>query len=365
MFKQSVGANKGLLVSRYNNLTQIRTATKKVSGSKTNKNDSAGRRLGPKVHENHFVKPGQIIMRQRGTKIHPGENVKIGIDHTIYAVEPGYVCFYYDPFHPLRKYVGVSLKKELKLPTPHFSPRVRRFGYDQITNPVRAQEEEDWKSLKEIQAQGSILAQVREVEAEKEKFLKTFTGYTMQNAIEIDDIAVVSQRYYEISQYTKNGQSLEEAKAQATFNHLFNLKLASRGETAEQLNERKKNVTELFNALDTKLEVDGKGNVFAFVEDKPAKQASSLEALEKYHNRVLSTEEKKTVLDLIEEKGIFTLSEQESLKTKYLPSFISLDVPGSVVEVDVNNVPKGVVVQRVYDEVARATKVIGRPEGVV
>ena len=45
-------------------------------------------------------------MRQRGTKIHPGDNVKIGV-----AVEPGYVRYYFDPFHPLRKYVGVSLKK--------------------------------------------------------------------------------------------------------------------------------------------------------------------------------------------------------------------------------------------------------------
>ena len=100
------------ITSSIKSIIQIRTATKRVSGSKTSNKDSAGRRLGPKVHEGHPVKPGQIIMRQRGTKIHPGENVRIGVDHTIYAVEPGFVRFYFDPFHPLRKYVGVALKKD-------------------------------------------------------------------------------------------------------------------------------------------------------------------------------------------------------------------------------------------------------------
>ena len=54
-------------------------------------------------------------MRQRGTKIHPGDNVKIGVDHTIFAVEPGYVRYYFDPFHPLRKICWCFFKEKFKI----------------------------------------------------------------------------------------------------------------------------------------------------------------------------------------------------------------------------------------------------------
>ena len=68
-------------------------ATKKAGGSSRNGRDSAGRRLGVKKYGGEKVVPGNIIVRQRGTKIHPGENVGIGKDHTIFSVVTGKVKF--------------------------------------------------------------------------------------------------------------------------------------------------------------------------------------------------------------------------------------------------------------------------------
>lgn len=68
-------------------------ATKKAGGSSRNGRDSAGRRLGLKKSDGQYVIPGNIIVRQRGTKIHPGRNVGLGKDHTIFALIEGIVKF--------------------------------------------------------------------------------------------------------------------------------------------------------------------------------------------------------------------------------------------------------------------------------
>jgi len=68
-------------------------AHKKGQGSTQNNRDSAGRRLGVKKFGGEFVRAGNIIIRQRGTKVHPGNNVGIGKDHTIFALIDGYVKF--------------------------------------------------------------------------------------------------------------------------------------------------------------------------------------------------------------------------------------------------------------------------------
>ena len=68
-------------------------ATKKAGGSSRNGRDSAGRRLGVKKYGGETVIPGNIIVRQRGTKFHAGNNVGIGKDHTIFATINGKVVF--------------------------------------------------------------------------------------------------------------------------------------------------------------------------------------------------------------------------------------------------------------------------------
>jgi len=68
-------------------------ATKKAGGSSRNGRDSAGRRLGVKKFGSEAVRAGNIIVRQRGTTWHPGQNVGMGKDHTLFALLDGKVEF--------------------------------------------------------------------------------------------------------------------------------------------------------------------------------------------------------------------------------------------------------------------------------
>jgi large subunit ribosomal protein L27 len=68
-------------------------AHKKGSGSSRNGRDSAGQRLGVKLYDNELASAGSIIVRQRGTRIRPGNNVGMGRDHTLFALIDGKVKF--------------------------------------------------------------------------------------------------------------------------------------------------------------------------------------------------------------------------------------------------------------------------------
>ena len=68
-------------------------AHKKAGGSSRNGRDTEGRRLGVKKYGGEAVIPGNIIIRQRGTKVKPGRNVGLGKDHTIFALVEGTVTF--------------------------------------------------------------------------------------------------------------------------------------------------------------------------------------------------------------------------------------------------------------------------------
>lgn len=68
-------------------------AHKKAGGSTRNGRDSQSKRLGVKRFAGQFVQAGSIIVRQRGTRFHPGENVGCGRDHTLFATSDGHVAF--------------------------------------------------------------------------------------------------------------------------------------------------------------------------------------------------------------------------------------------------------------------------------
>ena len=68
-------------------------AHKKAGGSTRNGRDSESKRLGVKKYGGELVKAGNIIIRQRGIKVHPGENVGCGKDHTLFATSAGHVKF--------------------------------------------------------------------------------------------------------------------------------------------------------------------------------------------------------------------------------------------------------------------------------
>ena len=82
-------------------------AHKKAGGSTRNGRDSHAKRLGVKVFGGEHVVAGNIIVRQRGTKYHPGANVGIGVDHTLFATAPGVVLF---KQRETRQYVSVVAK---------------------------------------------------------------------------------------------------------------------------------------------------------------------------------------------------------------------------------------------------------------
>jgi large subunit ribosomal protein L27 len=80
-------------------------AHKKAGGSSRNGRDSAGQRRGVKKYGGEFVRPGNIIVRQLGTKFHPGENVGMGRDYTLFALAEGVVTFEHKD--RLRKQISV------------------------------------------------------------------------------------------------------------------------------------------------------------------------------------------------------------------------------------------------------------------
>jgi len=88
-------------------------ASKKGVSSTKNGRDSHSKRLGAKVAQNQKIKAGNIIYRQRGTKIYPGLNVKKGVDDTLYATKSGYVFF--QKFKNNKKKVSVLMEKNYSL----------------------------------------------------------------------------------------------------------------------------------------------------------------------------------------------------------------------------------------------------------
>ena len=85
-------------------------AHKKAGGSSRNGRDSAGRRLGVKKFGGQEVVGGNIIIRQRGTRVYPGVNVGLGKDHTLFALAEGRVRFHQGKLG--RKYVSVDVQAE-------------------------------------------------------------------------------------------------------------------------------------------------------------------------------------------------------------------------------------------------------------
>ncbi|ODQ78875.1 hypothetical protein BABINDRAFT_162545 [Babjeviella inositovora NRRL Y-12698] len=207
----------------------VRTATKKAAGSRTSMRDSAGRRLGVKKQDGTLVKIGDIIVRQRGTRFFPGENCKIGRDHTIYAVEPGYVRIYLDPFHPKRRLIGVALEEHLLLPTPHFAPRVRRFGYAPIERAVDAQAEEA-RMLKQeaLQLPEQLAAEAakRAQDAARQSVLALQIVAFVELPAEEQTLA--GARLLAIENQLRNGRAIADAQSITSFDYHFDIRHEAR-----------------------------------------------------------------------------------------------------------------------------------------
>ncbi|KAK4754846.1 hypothetical protein SAY87_008603 [Trapa incisa] len=103
----------------------IESAHKKGAGSTKNGRDSRGQRLGVKIYGDQAAKPGAIIVRQRGTKFHPGKNVGLGKDHTIFSLIDGLVKF--EKYGPDKTKISVY-PREVQPENPN-SHRVRMREY--------------------------------------------------------------------------------------------------------------------------------------------------------------------------------------------------------------------------------------------
>lgn len=322
--------------------------------------DSAGRRLGPKKYENSFVKPGQIIMRQRGTKIHPGDNVGLGKDHTIFALEPGYVRYYLDPFHPLRKYVGVSLKKDVMLPYPHFEPRLRRFGYDVLSGDA-AEQEESRMSRKEQLAQPELQAAAqRKAQSDKEKKESyTQTIKSIIGELSEEELQFGAERLLFIGKHLINETLTEVAAAdQATFNYIYDAELAlKRGESsAEEFESKKKVYLDFAKQFDQKVSLDFTGAAFARLSEEAlaTKQGEAQAKLDSFMNVKITTKDLEKIEAIISEAGVFSRSQRDKLRQQYLIKVLPETVPGTVVEVAKGEkLPKGVVPVRTYNPATR------------
>ena len=312
-------------------IIQVRTATKRAAGSRTNMKDSAGRRLGSKKGEGEFVRPGQILMRQRGTKFFPGENVGIGKDHTIFALEPGYVRFYLDPFHPRRRFIGIALKKHSRLPTPHFEPRARRFGYVPITDPSKAKFEEGTLKRKQFLMEPILK---KEVKAREEKRIQNTALYGEQlikvvPELTEEEIKIGPERLLAIRNHVKNGLSNEEAKATTTMIYLQNLKLSLKRNdmTQEEWTTAQQKYLNLSSKLEKAVTFDNKFNIIKYrSEDERRSLVAQLESTIKELYSKFDKKNTSEIKKLLFNSDVLTQSELIKFKRTYLKAVLPEDI---------------------------------------
>lgn len=339
---------------------QVRNATKRAAGSRTSMKDSAGRRLGPKKYEGQDVSTGEIIMRQRGTKFYPGENVGIGKDHSIFALEPGVVRYYLDPFHPKRKFIGVALRRDLKLPSPHFEPTVRRFGRFELTNKRAAYKEENSISRKDYLAKPNILKQL-EVRESKRKELQDKLSKVLRDELKLDikDIELATSYLIRVRASLKNGYPIEDAR----FNSRYYLKeeerLKARREswTNEKLSESLSKIDECSDLLNSSTSFNNKLELHQYIseQEKQALKAKLLEDLEKSQH--LETKKDKNYIKALfkDACNFLTLSEEVHLRRKYLKSVF----PETDSTVETKSGKKSIVSRR-FDYTKNKVEVIAR-----
>ncbi|AQZ18589.1 MRP7 (YNL005C) [Zygosaccharomyces parabailii] len=317
--------NNGTFAPKYacNIFTQVRNATKRAAGSRTSMKDSAGRRLGPKKYEGQVVKVGEIIMRQRGTKLYPGENTGIGKDHTIYAKEPGVVRYYLDPFHPKRKFVGVSLNRDVRLPLPHFEPRVRRFGHQVLTHPRIKKEEEDFLPRKQLEAKESILHALEKREQARSQLAMEYRAFLQDELkLQLSDIDMATSYLIRLRSCLKNGFLLTDAQYNARHYLELEYKLqAQRENTEDKLSEKLKLLHDTTNKLDETTSFDNKLHLIKHVSDKQKKELKEqlLKALHEKGDDIETKQQREEVKAMFSKASEFlTFSEEVHLRRVFL-----------------------------------------------
>ena len=293
--------------------------------------DSAGRRLGPKKYEGQEVISGQILLRQRGTKFYPGENVGIGKDHTLYALEPGIVRYYLDPFHPRRKFIGVALNREYLLPKEHFEPNLRRFGRSILKNPKAAQLEERTLPRKQELVKDEILDRLQSRELERVKLRKEFASIleSQNKPSNLTDMEITTSYLIRLRSSLKNGFQLEDAQFYSKSYLEMQTKLKANKEKWEpaKLALSLEQIETITKSLDKSVCFTNKLKLMAYIspEEKLNKKQALMETLKtKFSNNVVTRKDKKLLDELFASANEFlTLSEEVHLRRKFMKPVLS------------------------------------------
>lgn len=308
-------------------LTQIRYATKKAAGSRTSMKDSAGRRLGPKKYDGQEVKVGEIIMRQRGTKFYPGDNVGIGKDHTIFALEPGIVRYYLDPFHPKRKFIGVALNREVKLPFPHFEPTLRRFGHQLLTNPKAAQKEEESLPRKQYLKKDAILGSQLKRETERKKMTDKYLEF-LKNEIKLVDFdeEVAGLYLTRLRNCLKNGFILNDAQSYAKqyVLKLNKLKAQKEGWPERSLDHNIESICRLIDNINQKVSFNNRFEPIKYLSEELRKELKDKLMNDLKSITVTNRKSKEAVQSLFRDANRYlSVSEEVHLRRKFLKPVIN------------------------------------------
>ena len=312
---------------------QVRYAHKKVVSSKTHMQDSPGKRLGAKKYEGHEVKIGQILYRQRGTKWYPGCNVGIGKDHTLFALQPGFVRYYLDPFHPKRKFIGIALKKEDKLPYPHFEPSPRRLGKVVLEGKRSAQEAEYIPRRVQLLQPKIMESLIQREENRGKKLLKykeELSKFDALKGLSESEATLAAERLLKLDGYLRGGKSAEDAKYYTTYYYNYELKLANkRGEiSAEELDAKIAQYKSLAETVDTTVMFAPNFTLTAYktpeqLEELRLKAIQDLDTLIPDVTKPVTKKVMKEAVSILE-SAVFSLKEQNNLKKKYLKPTIPI-----------------------------------------
>lgn len=306
-------------------LVFVRTATKRAAGSRTSMKDSAGRRLGMKRSDGQPVKAGEIIYRQRGTKFYPGENTDIGKDHTIWAKEPGFVKFYYDPFHPKRRLIGVALKREYELPTPHFEPRRRRLGHVPLTTTREIEEEREWLSRKERNAFEELSLEAEQRQAVRTQRLDTLREQVSQFVeLSSNEVDAACQRLLDLSVYISGGRDIVASRKMVDAAYIYDLEIACEtGKiTADEMASKIEEYQVLTSKLDSAVAIDAERKLFkardqSQLDEMAAQAMQELENITKDAGLPLAKDIEQKVRIIIEQP-CFDKSTQVKLQRRFI-----------------------------------------------
>lgn len=306
---------------------QVRFAHKKVVSSKTHMQDSPGKRLGAKKYEGQEVKTGQILYRQRGTKWYPGTNVGIGKDHTLFALEPGFVRYYLDPFHPKRKFIGIALKKEDKLPYPHFEPTPRRLGRVVLSDKYAVKEAEYLPrkiQLLKPKIDDALAKREETRESKKKSFADQLSTFEALNKLTPEESNLAAERLLKIDGFLRGGKNLEDSRYYTTYNFNYQVKLArNRGDISNDMYEKQINeYAKVAELVDETVMFDARFNLVKNLtkEEVDAMKVESIAQLETLIPDVTKPVSKKVKEEAfsILARPCFSLKDQIRLKRKFL-----------------------------------------------